>query len=100
METERANGQKILIAHGFSSYSYKFEKYVQPLLKDGFEVVAFDAPAHGLSEGKMINALIYKRFLQLLEEKHGPINGFIAHSLGGLAVACSQKICLCRYHVK
>jgi pimeloyl-ACP methyl ester carboxylesterase len=84
---EHANGQKLLIVHGFSSYSYKFEKYVQPLLKDGFEVLAFDAPAHGLSEGKMINALIYKRFLQLLEEKHGPINGFIAHSLGGLAVA-------------
>ncbi|MFZ6023083.1 MAG: alpha/beta hydrolase [Bacteroidota bacterium] len=84
---DEPNGQKILIVHGFSSYSYKFEKYVQPLLKEGFEIVAFDAPAHGLSEGKMINALIYMRFLKAIEQKFGPVNGFIAHSLGGLAIA-------------
>lgn len=84
---DEPNGQKLLIVHGFSSYSYKFEKYIQPILKEGFEVLAFDAPAHGLSEGKMINALIYMGFLQTVEQKFGPINGFIAHSLGGLATS-------------
>ncbi|HCL05544.1 MAG TPA: hypothetical protein DHW64_06085, partial [Chitinophagaceae bacterium] len=84
---DEPNGQKVLIVHGFSSYSYKFEKYIQPLLKEGFDILAFDAPAHGLSEGKMINALIYMRFLQAVEQKFGPINGFIAHSLGGLATS-------------
>jgi len=84
---DEPNGQKILIVHGFSSYSYKFEKYIQPLLKEGFEVLAFDAPAHGLSEGKMINALIYQRFLQTIEQQFAPIHGFVAHSLGGLATA-------------
>jgi pimeloyl-ACP methyl ester carboxylesterase len=84
---DEPNGQKLFIIHGFSSYSYKFEKYIQPLLKEGFEVLAFDAPAHGLSDGKMINALIYMRFLKHIEQKFGPVNGFIAHSLGGLATA-------------
>lgn len=84
---ERPNGKKILIAHGFSSYSYKFETYITPLLKQGFVVLIFDAPAHGLSDGKMINALIYKRFLLLIEKQFGPIDGFIAHSLGGLAIS-------------
>lgn len=84
---DEPNGQKILIVHGFGSYSYKFEKYIQPLLKKGFEILAFDAPAHGMSEGKMINALIYMRFLQAIEQKWGPVNGFIAHSLGGLATS-------------
>ena len=84
---DQPNGQKILIVHGFSSYSYKFEKYIQPLLKEGFEILAFDAPAHGLSEGKMLNALIYMRFLATIEQNFGPVHGFIAHSLGGLASA-------------
>jgi esterase/lipase len=84
---DEPTGQKILIVHGFSSYSYKFEKYIQPLLKEGFEVLAFDAPSHGLSEGKMVNALIYMRFLQKIEQIFGPINGIIAHSLGGLAAS-------------
>ncbi len=84
---DEPNGQKLLIIHGFSSYSYKFEKYIQPLLKEGFEVLAFDAPAHGLSEGKMINAFVYMRFLQAIEQRMGPVNGFIAHSLGGLATS-------------
>lgn len=84
---DEPTGQKLLIVHGFSSYSYKFEKYIQPLVKQGFEVLAFDAPAHGLSEGKMINALIYMRFLKTIEQKLGPVNGFIAHSLGGLATS-------------
>lgn len=84
---EQPNGQRVLIIHGFSSYSYKFEKYISPLLRAGFEVLAFDAPAHGLSEGKTINAIIYMRFLQAVEQQFGPINGFIAHSLGGLATS-------------
>lgn len=89
---DEPNGQKILIVHGFSSYSYKFEKYIQPLLKEGFEILAFDAPAHGLSEGKMINALIYSRFLQAIEQNWGPVNGFIAHSLGGLATSLLVEV--------
>lgn len=84
---EHYNDRKVLIVHGFSSYSYKFEQYIQPLLKEGFEVLAFDAPAHGLSEGYMINALIYMRFLKKIDMEFGDIHGFIAHSLGGLATS-------------
>jgi pimeloyl-ACP methyl ester carboxylesterase len=84
---EHPNGKKILIVHGFSSYSYKFEKYVQPLKKEGFEVLAFDAPAHGTSEGKLINAYIYKCALLEIERLFGPLYGIMGHSLGGLAAA-------------
>jgi len=84
---EKPNGKKALIVHGFSSYGYKFEKYVQPLLSAGFEVFLFDAPAHGLSEGKIINALIYKRFLGMIDQTFGKMDAFIAHSLGGLATS-------------
>jgi pimeloyl-ACP methyl ester carboxylesterase len=85
------NGKRILILHGFSSYSYKFEKYVSIFKKQGFEVVAFDAPAHGLSEGKLINALLYKDAILKIEENFGPFYGFMGHSLGGLAGTLAFK---------
>lgn len=82
---QQYNGKKILILHGFSSYSYKFEKYVSLFKKQGFEVVCFDAPAHGLSEGKIINALIYRDAIHQIEAAFGPFYGLMGHSLGGLA---------------
>src|SRR5689334_5749560 len=41
--------KQILIVHGFESSAKNFERYVAPLVKKGYEVVAFDAPAHGKS---------------------------------------------------
>ena len=84
---EHPNGKKILIVHGFSSYAYKFEKYILPLKKEGFEVMAFDAPAHGSSDGKLINAYIYKNVLLRIESLFGPLYGIMGHSLGGLAAS-------------
>lgn len=84
---EHPNGKSILIVHGFSSYAYKFEKYVSLLKKEGFDVLAFDAPGHGTSDGKRINAYIYKSMLLQIEERYGPLYGLMGHSLGGLAAA-------------
>jgi pimeloyl-ACP methyl ester carboxylesterase len=81
------NGRKVLILHGFSSNAYKFDKYVAPLLKSGFEVLIFDAPAHGISDGKLINALIYRNVILEAEKWFGPFFALIGHSLGGLAAS-------------
>lgn len=81
------NGNKILICHGFDSNSYKFARYIEPLLINGFEVFAFDAPAHGLSTGKTITALLYSDLILTVHADYGPFYGIIAHSFGGIAVA-------------
>jgi alpha-beta hydrolase superfamily lysophospholipase len=78
-------GLKVLICHGFDSFSYRFERYIKPLLKEGFEVFAFDAPAHGLSSGKTINALLYKDMIIEINNRYGSMDGIMAHSFGGLA---------------
>jgi hypothetical protein len=83
--------EKVLILHGFSSAAYKFHRYVQPLVKKGYEVIAFDAPAHGGSDGKTLNALEYKAMVELVVNKYGPFNGYIAHSFGGLAVSLAME---------
>jgi len=81
------NGKKILIVHGFDSCSYKFEQYIHPLMHAGFEVLAFDAPGHGISGGKTINALMYSHAILKMEQLYGSFYGIMAHSLGGLAAA-------------
>lgn len=88
-EWKNANPQarKVLIVHGFSSYSYKFDSYVLALKKAGFTVLAFDAPGHGLSDGRKINALIYRDTILAIDQAFGPLYAVIAHSLGGLAAA-------------
>lgn len=82
---ETPKGKKILICHGFDSLSYRFEKYIQPLTKEGFEVFAFDAPGHGKSSGKTINALLYRDMIIEVCASYGPFFGIMAHSFGGIA---------------
>lgn len=82
---------KVVILHGFSSSAYKFSHYVAPLIEKGYEVIAFDAPAHGGSEGKTINALEYSKLVEIIIKAYGPIHGFIAHSFGGIALSLALE---------
>jgi len=81
------NGKTVLIAHGYASCAYKFEQYIQPLLKMGCRVLCFDAPGHGLSQGRYINIVIYEQAIQEIIKDHGPIDYFIGHSLGAISLA-------------
>jgi pimeloyl-ACP methyl ester carboxylesterase len=69
-----ANGKTVLIAHGYASYFYKFEQYIQPLLKEGFTVIGFDAPGHGRSQGKYINVIIYNSDIIYDTQQQIPLN--------------------------
>lgn len=77
---------KVLIVHGFESTARNFDRYITPLIRKGYEVLAFDAPAHGQSSGKQITLPLYVRTLQEIYRLYGPIHSFMAHSLGGLAL--------------
>jgi pimeloyl-ACP methyl ester carboxylesterase len=78
--------KKFLILHGFESSAYNFDRYVKPMIKKGYEVVAMDAPAHGNSEGKTINLLEYIEMIGETEKRFGPFDAVLAHSFGGLAI--------------
>lgn len=83
--------KKVLILHGFESSVINFDRYVKPLIKKGYEVLAFDAPAHGRSSGKLINVVLYKEFILFINKHYGPVKNYIAHSLGGLALAVALE---------
>jgi pimeloyl-ACP methyl ester carboxylesterase len=78
---------RFLILHGFESSAFNFDRYVKPMIKKGYEVVAMDAPAHGKSEGKTINLLEYVDMVRETWHRFGPFEAILAHSFGGLAVS-------------
>lgn len=60
-------------------------------MQKGYEVLAFEAPAHGKSGGKRVNALDYSKMIKKIIELYGPIDTYIAHSFGGLAVCLALE---------
>jgi pimeloyl-ACP methyl ester carboxylesterase len=79
--------RRFLILHGFSSCAIKFDAYVMPMVKRGFEVLAIDAPAHGRSEGRRVTLIEYMQAIGDAERAFGPFDAYLAHSFGGLAAS-------------
>lgn len=85
------HSKKCLVIHGFQSSSRNFDRYILLMIEKGYEVLAFDAPAHGESEGKQINVLIYKDMLEQIYKEFGPVDACISHSFGGLAITLALE---------
>jgi len=83
--------KKALILHGFESSVINFDRYISALVNKGYEVLAFDAPAHGRSTGKTINAVAYKDLVRYIWEHYGPVDAFLTHSFGGLALSLALE---------
>ncbi len=78
--------KRVLLLHGFESSVRNFDGMVQALIKKNYEVLAFDAPAHGVSGGKQITLPLYVEMIEMIYYKYGGLQGCVAHSFGGLAV--------------
>ncbi|MEN9568894.1 MAG: hypothetical protein RL172_125 [Bacteroidota bacterium] len=87
----KGGDKRLLILHGFSSCAFKFHHYILPFIEKGYEVIAFDAPAHGKSEGVTVNAIEYAKMIEKVTKTYGPIHSFLAHSLGGLALCLALE---------
>jgi pimeloyl-ACP methyl ester carboxylesterase len=83
--------KRVLIIHGFESSIVNFEQYIRPLVKKGYEALAFDAPAHGSSGGTTISAPLFEKMITTIYQIYGPIHSFIAHSFGGLALSLALE---------
>jgi pimeloyl-ACP methyl ester carboxylesterase len=81
----------VILAHGWGGYAAQMRAFVFPLLSAGFQVIAYDQPAHGVSEGKLTGLPDFADVLAEIAWHHGGAHAFIGHSLGaaaaGLALA-------------
>ena len=82
----------VLLAHGWRGHAAQMRAFVFPLLGAGFRVVAYDQPAHGVSEGRLTGLPDFADVLAEVAAHHGDVKGVIAHSLGaaGAALALAQ----------
>ena len=71
---EWGTGDKIvLLVHGWESRGTALRMFVNPLLKSGFKIVTFDAPAHGDSEGEILNLPTNARMIAEVMKKFGGV---------------------------
>lgn len=77
----------VLLAHGWGGHAAQMRAFAFPLLQAGYRVIAYDQPAHGVSEGRLTGLPDFADVLGAVAGFHGGIAGVIAHSLGGAAAA-------------
>ena len=80
-----AEAPAILFVHGWSGRGTQVSEMLPELLDAGYQVIAFDAPAHGLSDGKTTNLLDMVNAIRALVERFS-ITAAIGHSFGGVAM--------------
>jgi pimeloyl-ACP methyl ester carboxylesterase len=77
----------VILAHGWGGHAAQMRAFVFPLLKAGFRVIAYDQPAHGVSEGKLTGLPDFAEVLSEVAWHYGAAHAFIGHSLGAAAGA-------------
>lgn len=80
-------GPAVLLVHDWEGHTGQIAALVKPLLAQGFRVVAFDAPGHGLSPSGATHIVDFGYAVQDVIEQHGAFYGIIAHSFGAAATA-------------
>jgi pimeloyl-ACP methyl ester carboxylesterase len=79
------NGPTALLAHGWGSRGARLGDFVAPLTRAGFSVVAFDAPGHGASAGRLSSLPQFIAAIRAIGDRLGPLHAVVAHSMGGAA---------------
>jgi len=83
------NKETVLLVHGWESNSWRWHKLIEKLQKADYNIIAFDAPAHGYSSGKFLYVPLYAEALQAIILKYQP-KTVIGHSVGGMTVLYNE----------
>jgi len=88
-------GPAVILAHGWGGSGGRLAAALAaPLVESGFSVVTFDAPGHGLSDGRLSSMPQFARALHAVGDAAGSVFAVVAHSMGGSAstLAISQGL--------
>ncbi|HEX5091426.1 MAG TPA: alpha/beta fold hydrolase [Burkholderiales bacterium] len=77
----------VLLVHGWGGRATQMRAFVGPLLEAGYRVIAYDQPAHGLSDGRLTGLPDFAEVLEAVAVHHGGVRAVLTHSLGGPAAA-------------
>ena len=82
-----ADAPAVLLVHGWGGRATQMRRFVAHLAAAGYRVIAYDQPAHGLSDGKLTGLPDFADVLSAVGRHHGNVRAVISHSLGGPATA-------------
>ena len=77
---------RILLVHGWAGRGTQLFQIADKLLENQMMIVSFDAPAHGLSDGKRTNMLEFIEAIKAVDKKYGPFHAAVGHSFGGMSL--------------
>ena len=80
------HGPAVLLVHGWSGRAAQLAPFVAPIVDAGCAAVAFDAPAHGASSGRLTTGLGFAEAVAAVAARVGA-RAAIGHSLGGTGLA-------------
>jgi len=83
-------GPAVLLVHGWGSRASRLASFVTPLTDSGFSVVAFDAPGHGASAGRLSSLPQFISAIQAVAREIGGVEAIVAHSMGGAATTLAM----------
>ncbi|WP_437933737.1 alpha/beta hydrolase [Sorangium sp. So ce341] len=87
----RSGDPAVLLVHGWEGRGSQLSAFVPRLLAAGLRVVAFDAPGHGDHPKPDATVVDLADALARVARAAGPIEGIVAHSLGGVAAVLAQR---------
>ncbi|MFQ2360235.1 alpha/beta hydrolase [Aeromonas dhakensis] len=95
MSYRLGRGPVWLLMHGWSGSASQFYPLMSHIAAQGFTAIAYDHPAHGHSAGHTGHLPRFVRAFDELVEKMaaecGPLQGVIAHSMGGAVTLSSRR---------
>jgi len=85
------SGPTVLLVHGWSGRGTQLGTFAKPLADAGYQVLSFDAPAHGKSTGKRTNIYEIADTILALNNIYNGFDSVITHSFGGPCLAIAMK---------
>jgi pimeloyl-ACP methyl ester carboxylesterase len=83
--------ETVLLIHGWESNSFRWRNLIGLLQEEGYEIIAFDAPAHGNSSGSILNVPLYAECTQHVIQRFNP-DSIVGHSVGGMTAVYHQYL--------
>lgn len=80
-----------LLLHGWVGRASQFATLVRDLVAEGWRVIAFDAPAHGDSDGRRTDVRDWMDAAQRLAASEGPVELIVGHSFGAFAALSAVR---------
>lgn len=82
----------ILLIHGWTATATCFVNYIDPLLSKGYQVISYDAIAHGETAGVSVSLTEWADTVVAVMKEVGKVHCIMGHSLGAGAIVIASSL--------